>query len=69
MVKAVIKAVLSDGIRAGGLASDPAPEVTAPAVKDVDPVTKAGRILPDVKFTATLAGAIHQLEIDGTLSV
>lgn len=69
MVKSVIKAVLADGIRAGGLASDPAPEVTAPNVADVDLITKGDRILPDVKFTATLAGAIHQLEISGTLSV
>lgn len=69
LVKSVIKAVLADGIRAGGLASDPAPDVTAPAVADVDSITKGDRILPDVKFTATLAGAIHSLEIDGTLSV
>jgi hypothetical protein len=69
MIKSVLFAVLKDGIRAGGLSSDPAPEVTAPAVADVDSITKAGRILPDVKFTATLAGAIHNLEISGTLSV
>lgn len=69
MIKSVIKAVLADGIRAGGLAADPAPEVSAPAVADVDSITKGDRILPDVTFTATLAGAIHTLEIDGTLSV
>ena len=69
LVKSVINAVLKDGVRAGGLAADPAPEVTAPVVADVDSITKGDRILPDVKFSATLAGAIHSLVIDGTLSV
>ncbi len=69
MVKSVLNGALKDGVRAGGLAADPAPEVTAPAVADVDAVTKGDRILPDVKFSGTLAGAIHNLVIDGTLSV
>lgn len=43
--------------------------VTAPAVDDVPTNDKANRILPDVKFTAKLAGAIQKVIIDGTVSV
>jgi hypothetical protein len=68
LIKSTIAAVLEDGIRAGGLAASPAPTVTAPAAADVDAITKATRVLPDVTFGATLAGAIHQLEIAGNLA-
>lgn len=69
MVKSVILGALQAGVTAGGLAANPAPEVTAPAAAEVDPTTKATRLLPDVHFTGTLAGAIHTLEIDGILAV
>lgn len=68
-IVAAIQGVLNQGIKAGGLAATPAPSVTAPKVADVDPVDKANRLLPDVEFTATLAGAIHQLVITGKVSV
>lgn len=64
-----IKSVLQRGIDVGGLSSDPYPEVEVPLVADVDAVTKATRTLPDVLFRATLAGAIHHLEISGEVSV
>lgn len=64
-----VKAQLQDGIDAGGLAADPAPVVTAPLAKDVSTANKANRVLPDVNFAATLAGAIHQVEITGVVSV
>jgi len=69
LMTAQVLAQLNQGITAGGLAADPAPVVTAPLVADIDPADKAGRVLPDVNFTATLAGAIHQLVITGVLSV
>lgn len=68
-MRAAILAQLSEGVRVGGLAADPAPVVTAPKVKDVDPSDKINRRLPDMVFTGTLAGAIHTLVINGTLSV
>jgi hypothetical protein len=52
-----------------GLAESPAPSVTAPKVADVDPADRAARFLPDVEFQAQLQGAIHTVEINGTLSV
>ena len=69
LMRAQVLAQLNQGITAGGLAADPAPVVTAPLVKDIDPADKAARVLPDMFFTATLAGAIHQLVITGVLSV
>lgn len=69
LMRAQVLAQLNQGITVGGLAADPAPVVTAPAVADIDPADKAARILPDIFFQATLAGAIHQLVISGVLSV
>lgn len=64
-----VRASLARGVRAGVLAATPAPVVTVPAVADVDAADKAARLLPDVSFSATLAGAIHKTTINGTVSV
>lgn len=69
VVVGIIKGVLQDGINVGGLSSDPAPVVVAPKVADIDPVTRGTRVLPNVTFQATLAGAIHVVNIQGTVSV
>lgn len=69
LVLSVISAVLRAGVRAGGLADDENLTVTAPKVADVDTVSRAGRLLPDVAFGGRLAGAIHTVKIAGTLSV
>ena len=57
------------GILDGGLAADPAPVVTAPKVADVAAADKVARRLPDIDFTATLAGAVHEVVISGVISV
>ncbi len=69
LVKAVIYGVLQTGIGQGALAASPEPLVEAPLVSEVDPVDRANRLLPDVSFSATLAGAIHAVEIRGNLTV
>jgi len=69
LMRSQVLAQLQQGISAGGLAADPAPTVQAPKVADIDAADKANRVLPDITFQATLAGAIHQLEISGVLSV
>lgn len=58
-VKNAVKGVLSAGVAAGGIANDTPYTVTAPRARDVDAVTRASRILPDVNFTFRLAGAIQ----------
>lgn len=64
-----VRGVMSLGISVGGFAADPAPTVTVPLVADVSIVDRANRLLPDVRFNATLAGAIHELEVRGVVTV
>lgn len=68
-VRSTIMGVLQQGVDVGGLSSSPAPIVFVPKASAVDATNKAARNLPNVKFTATLAGAIHSMTINGTLSV
>lgn len=68
LVEAQIRGSLKRAVARGVLADYPKPAVTVPDVADVSTVDKAARLLPDVKFSATLAGAIHKVEINGTVS-
>lgn len=68
-IEATVRNRLRLAVLATILAEDPAPVVTVPRVADIDPADKAARLLPDVKFSATLAGAIHATTITGTVSV
>lgn len=66
-VAGAILAVLKRGVAAGGLVADSL-TVTAPKAADISPTDKANRVLTGVKFSATLAGAIHAVTpIKGTL--
>ncbi len=69
VIEAEIRGSLRRGIARGGIAEDPAPVITVPLVADVSSGNKALRLLPDVKFTCTLAGAIHKVTITGVVSV
>ncbi len=69
LVVSGVKAQLQDGVTATFLAADPAPVVLAPLVKDISIANRANRILPDITFSATLAGAIQAVEISGVISV
>ncbi len=44
-------------------------EVHAPRREDIDPNDRANRILPDVYWDATLAGAIHEVKVTGVVRV
>lgn len=67
MVEAQVWAVLRLCVKQEILAASPEPTVTVPLVADVSVVDKGNRLLPDVKFEATLAGAIHSVVIQGTV--
>lgn len=69
IIEAEVRAVLQLGIAQGGFAASPEPTVTVPRAADVSLIDKANRTLPDIKFTATLAGAIHAVTINGVVSV
>lgn len=68
MIKTVIQALLEQAVDSNVLVENTI-NITAPKVADVDPADKANRYLPDIKFGADLAGAIHKVKIAGKLSV
>jgi len=68
-IEAQVKRALQLGISNNFIASDPAPIVTVPKAADVPTIDKTNRILKNVKFQATLAGAIHAVNITGTVTV
>jgi hypothetical protein len=68
-VVAAIEGALRKGVQRGGLKKDPMYAVTAPKVADVSLTDRANRKLPDIAFTAELAGAIHRLVIRGKVTV
>lgn len=69
IIEAEIRAQLDIAILQGLIAANPQYTVTVPLVKDVPFNDRANRFLPNVTFFATLAGAIHALEVQGTVSV
>jgi len=69
LIEGEIRAQLDQGIARGGLAKDPAYTVTVPKVADISAQDKANRLLANIVFAATLAGAIHAVEIQGTVTV
>lgn len=68
MVQLMVQASLEKGVRAGGWAPGSI-VVTVPKAKDVSSTNKANRNLPDVKWSATLSGAVHTVQVTGTVSV
>lgn len=67
IIEGKVRGVLENAIKVGVLYSY---TLTVPLVADVSTVDRAARLLPDVTFTATLAGAIHRVTtINGTISV
>lgn len=74
LILSEILGALNAGVKAGGLDAGngidiPAPSASGPRVADVAAVDRAARHLTGVKFGGRLAGAIHTLDINGTLSV
>lgn len=68
IIEAIIRGVLLDGVGRGILV-DGTIEVSTPERADVSSANRTARILPDVTFTADLAGAIHKTSISGILSI
>lgn len=68
-VKGEILAQLQAGVARDFLASDPEPTCTVPRAADVSAADKGNRQLNNVKFRATLAGALHKVTIEGELNL
>ncbi len=69
VIEGIVLARLKAGVDVGGLASSPAPTVTVPKVSAVSSADKSSRTLNNVKFDATLAGAIQAINVTGVITV
>ncbi len=68
-IENVVRGVMDLALAQQIFTPDPAPVVTVPKANDVDPNDRAQRILRNVLFNAQLAGAIHKVEVFGTVTV
>ncbi len=68
-----VEETLQLGASMGIIATDedgqPVYSVEAPNASEVSVTDKSNRLLPNVNWTATIAGAVHDVDINGTLSV
>jgi len=68
-VEAAVKSALTASQDSGFLAINPPYIVTVPLASEVSNANKVARFLPDVKFSATLQGAIHKIKVLGVVSL
>lgn len=68
LIRCEIMAQLKEAVDRGLLAADPEPQVSVPKIEQVSEDTRRKRVLPDVHFSGRLAGAIHEIEIKGTVT-
>ena len=67
VVVGIVSAVLNEAYKKGIVKDDYT--VSAPLASEVSDTDKAARLLPDVTFSANMQGAIHFMEIRGTVSL
>ncbi len=68
LVRCEIIAQLKEAVYQGVLAGDPEPQVSTPTIDEVDEQSRGDRVLPKIRFSGRLAGAIHKIEIHGTVT-
>jgi hypothetical protein len=68
LVQAILQGGLDDGVASGGLAPG-STSVFVPKALNVPGTDRAARKLTGVRFAGRLAGAVHELAIDGTITV
>ncbi len=70
VMRSLILGVIQQGQTAGGFSKEVEPVVSAPLVKNVSAANRINRILPDINWSAQLAGAIHRMNpVRGRVSV
>ena len=69
MLESAMRASIKRGVAIGGFRSDPEPTFSVPKIADVSTANRGDRILPDLKWAAQLAGAVHEVIASGTVSV
>jgi hypothetical protein len=68
-VRSEIIAQMDAGIARDFLSPDPEPTCTVPRASEVSAADKGSRTLNNVTFRATLAGAVHKVNIEGELNL
>jgi hypothetical protein len=68
-VESQIRRALQQGVDNNFIAADPQYQIFVPKAANVPAIDKTNRILRNVSFQATLAGAIQAIQITGTVSV
>jgi hypothetical protein len=68
-VENALKQAVGTGLIAKDADGNPIYTVTVPVIGDISSVDKGNRLLPDIAFTATLAGAVHTVTVSGILEV
>jgi len=66
---AAVSARLDQSVREGFLKAQPAPVVELPDFSTIPDTAVSSRMLPDIKFFAEAAGAIHTVKIAGNVSI
>lgn len=69
VIQGAVQGVLNVAVDVGLLSNDPAPLCTVPKASAVSTANKAARRLTGVKFSGTLAGAVHKIDIAGNVSL
>lgn len=69
VIENAIRQTLQTGVNNGLIDGNSPLTVSAPKVLDIPANTRAQRVLPDMKFSCRLAGALHFVQIDGTVTV
>jgi hypothetical protein len=69
LVRAQVLGQIQEGIGLGIIDGAQDYLVTAPKVAAINPVDKAGRVLPDIRYSYVLSGAIQSVRIIGTVKV
>jgi len=67
LVRAQVLGQILEGISATLIDGDAPYSVTVPKVAEINPNDRTARILPDVKFSFVLQGAVHKVLINGTV--
>lgn len=66
IIVSAVRTALQEGVTNSLLSSF---TVSAPKVTEISVADRGTRVLPDVRFTAVLAGAVHTVEVDGVVTV
>lgn len=68
VIEGAMRGVLREFVTNGALDGEEPPQVAVPKVADISPSVRATRVLPDCNFMARMAGAIHKVNVIGTIS-